>query len=56
MEKVDKFEIINERKNGKIWNFIVSHKFISIIFLSFFVFSAINFYLIYSFLKILENI
>lgn len=54
--KMDRLEIEKERAGSKIYKFIQKHKFISIIFISFFTLSTINFYLIYSFMKILENI
>lgn len=54
--KTDRLEIEKERKSSKIYRFIQNHKFISIIFASFFALSTINFYLIYSFMKILENV
>lgn len=54
--KLDRLEIGKERKNSKIYKFIHNHKFISIIFVSFLTLSTINFYLIYSFMKILERI
>lgn len=54
--KLDRLELPKERKKYKILNFIENHKFISTIFASFIILSGINFYLIYSFMKILENI
>lgn len=54
--KLDKLEIQKRNKVNKIFKFIHKNKFISLIFTSFIVFSAINFYMIYSFMKILENI
>lgn len=54
--KMDRLKIEKERKKSKIYKFIQKHKFISIIFVSCFTLSTINFYLIYSFMKILENV
>lgn len=54
--KLDKLQIIKEKKGEKIFKKIQKHKFITIIFLSFINLCTINFYLIYSFIKILENI
>ena len=54
--KMDRLEIEKERKTNRLYKFIQNHKFISIIFASFFTLSTINFYLIYSFMKILENV
>lgn len=54
--KLDRLEKTNNKAENKIWRFIKNHKFFSIILMSFFIFSCINFYLIYSFMKILENI
>lgn len=54
--KLDKLEIKKSNKVHKIFKFIQKNKFISLIFTSFIVFSTINFYMIYSFMKILENI
>lgn len=54
--ELDKLELPKESKTKKIIKFIQKHKFISIVSVSFFALSSINFYLIYSFMKILENI
>ena len=54
--KLDRLEIPKERISHKVFKFFESHKFISVIFASFIILSGINFYLIYSFMKILENI
>lgn len=54
--KLDKLEISKERGTIKIFNFIQSHKFFSIACISFIILSGMNFYLIYSFMKVLENI
>ena len=54
--KLDRLEIPKERTTHKVFKFLENHKFISIICASFIILSGINFYLIYSFVKILENI
>ena len=54
--ELDRLEIQKERKTKKFRNFIKRHKFFSVIIVSFFTLSCINFYLIYSFMKILENV
>ena len=54
--KLDRLELPKENIKTRIWKVVQKHKFMSIIFISFFVLSLINFYLIYSFVKILENI
>lgn len=53
---VDKLKFQKEKKTTKLLKFIQKHKFFSIIFTSFFILAGLNFYLIYSFMKILENI
>ena len=55
-EEKDKLEILPNKNKTAILNGIRKHKFISIILMCFFALSIINFYLIYSFMKILENI
>ena len=54
--KLDRLEIPKERVTHKVFKFLENHKWISIVFTSFIILSGINFYLIYSFMKILENI
>lgn len=54
--KLDKLEMPKERRTTKIFRFVQKHKFISIVSVSFFALSSINFYLIYSFMRALENI
>ena len=54
--KLDRLEMPKEKRTHKVLNFFGNHKFMSAIFTSFIVLSGINFYLIYSFIKILENI
>lgn len=54
--KLDKLEIQKEKQTPKIFKLIKKNKFISLIIGSFIFLSGINFYLIYSFIKILENI
>lgn len=55
-EKLDKLQIIKKRKNNKVLKTIQKYKFLSIIFASFISLVGIDFYLILSFIKILENI
>lgn len=54
--KLDKLEMPKERRTTKIFRFVQKHKFISIVSASLLALSSINFYLIYSFMKILENV
>ncbi|MBQ2937434.1 MAG: hypothetical protein IJE05_00890 [Clostridia bacterium] len=55
-DELDKLELPIEKKEKNIFNFLLNHKFFSIVLISFFALSGINFYLIYSFMKILENV
>lgn len=55
-EKLDRLEIPKEKSAIGLWKFVKKHKFFSSILLSLFIFLGINFYLIFSFMKILENI
>ena len=55
-EKLDKPQIIKKRKYNKIFKIIQKNKFLSIIFASFISLVGIDFYLIFSLIKILENI
>ena len=54
--KLDRLEIPKEKGAHRVFKFLENHKFISVILTSFIILSGINFYLIYSFVKILENI
>ena len=54
--KLDKLQIVKEKKGEKIFKILQKHKFLSVVFASFIGLSTINFYLIFSFMKILENI
>ena len=54
--KLDRLEMPKEKSTHKLLDFLDNHKFISVIFVSFIILSVINFYLIYIFMKILENI
>ncbi len=54
--KLDRLEIPKDTRKFKIFDFLKNHKFFSMIIMSFFIFSGINFYLVFSFMKILENI
>ena len=47
--KLDRLEIPKENRKNMICKFAQKHKFMSVIFISFFALSSINFYLIYSF-------
>ena len=40
----------------RVWSFVKNHKFLTIVLMNFLIFSCINFYLIFSFMKILESI
>lgn len=53
--ELDKLQILKKRRKIKIFEFILNHKFFSMVLTSFIVLSGINFYLIYSFIKVLEN-
>ncbi len=54
--ELDKLKIKKENAKFKKNNFFNKHKFFTVVLMSFFIFSGINFYLIYSFMKILESI
>ena len=54
--KLDRLEIPKEKGKSKLFGFVKNNKFFSIIVASFLILSGINFYLIYSFMKILEHI
>ena len=54
--KLDRLEIPKEKGKNKIIGFVKKNRFFSIIVTSFVILSGINFYLIYSFMKILEHI
>lgn len=54
--KLDKVKMPKDRYMNKIFKVIQKNKFITLVFSSFIALSMINFYLIYSFMKILENI
>ena len=51
--KLDKLEL---RKKNKLLDAIHKHKVVSILFTILIMFSCLNFFLIYNFVKILENI
>ncbi len=55
-EKLDRLEIPKKKVCNWIMEVRKKHKFFSSILLSLFIFLGINFYLIFSFMKILENI
>lgn len=54
--KLDKLEIIKEKKGKKIFKLLQKHKVLFVVCVSFIGLCTINFYLIFSFMKILENI
>ena len=54
--KLDRLEIPKEKEKNTILGFIKNNKFFSIIVTSVLVLSGVNFYLIYSFMRILEHI
>lgn len=54
--KLDRLEIPSKNVKFRLLKFLKNHKLFSTILISFFIFSGINFYLIFSFMKILENI
>lgn len=54
--KMDRLEFPKERKWNRFLNFINNHKFFSLVCASFLILSIINFYLIFNFMRILENI
>lgn len=55
-EKMDRLEMPKKLIKDKFLHFMKKNKFISIVCSSFILFSLINFYLIYFFIKILESI
>lgn len=54
--KLDKLVIKKERWVSKIKRFIRTHKFITTVSIAFVMFSTVNVVMIYSFMKILQNI
>lgn len=54
--KLDKVKVPEDKGVSKIFKVIQKNKFITLIFSSFIALSTINFYLIYSFINVLENI
>ena len=54
--KLDRLEIPKERWTVKLIKKIKKHKLISIVIGMFFILSTVNFYLVYSFMNILEKI
>ncbi len=55
-EKMDRLEMPKKLMKNNFFNFMKKNKFIAIVCTSFILFSIINFYLIYFFIKILESI
>ena len=53
---LDRLDISKVMGKSKLFSFVKNNKFFSIIVVSFLILSGINFYLIYSFMKILEHI
>ena len=53
---LDRLEIPKEKKSTIAWNFIKKHKIISIASISFLILSSLNFYFIFTFMKVLQNI
>ncbi len=54
--KLDRLEIPKEKGEFSLWSFVKKHKFLTIVLVNLLIFSGINFYLIFSFMKILESI
>ena len=54
--KLDKLVIKKERWISKIKRFIRTHKFITTVSIAFVMFSTVNIVMIYSFMKILQNV
>ncbi len=54
--KLDKLVIKKERWRSKIKRYIKTHKLISTVSICFIIFSFINIIMIYSFMKVLQNI
>jgi len=54
--KLDRLEIPKKKGKFRVWSFVKNHKFLTIVLMNFLIFSCINFYLIFSFMKILESI
>ncbi len=55
-ESADRLQIKKEKKTSKLWHKIKKHKFISMIFLLFFIFSVINIILINYFMAVLQKL
>lgn len=54
--KLDRLEIPKKRGKFSVWSFVKKHKILFTVLMNLLIFSGINFYLIFSFMKILENI
>lgn len=54
--KLDRLVIRKERYISKIKRFIRTHKFITTVSIAFVIFSTANIIMIYSFMKVLQNI
>lgn len=55
-ESADRLQIKKKKKTSKLWHKIKKHKFISMIFLLFFIFSVINIILINYFMAVLQKL
>mgnify|MGYP007054840249 FL=1 len=55
-EKLDRLEIPKKKSTIGLWKFVKKHKFFSVACTSFLTLSFVNFYLIYTFMKVLQNI
>lgn len=54
--RLDRLEMAKEKKTIKTWQFIKKHKIFSLACTSFLILSFVNFYLIYTFMNVLQNI
>ena len=54
--KLNRLQIKEERWTSKLYRIIKAHKLITTVIITFFVFSTINFIMINSFIKLLQNL
>ena len=54
--KLDRLVIKKERWSSKVKRFIITHKLITTVSIAFVIFSIANIIMIYSFMKVLQNI
>lgn len=54
--RLDRLEIPKEKKTMVLFQFIKRHKIFSMACASFLTLSCLNFYLIYTFMKVLQNV